>query len=554
MTDRRRPFWLEEALGDPCVDEGPTGFRWAMRLDELEEFPADAAARLDGLGVHRHYVPAAMGGELESFESLATLLRCVARRDLTLAIGHGKTLLATQPVFLGAEPALKEMVAARVLAGEPMALGLTERENGSDLLASRTLAATAERPCLVSGEKWLINNATRSTALCVLARTKPAGGPRGFSLFFVDKSEAEGTYTALPKIRTHGIRGADISGIRFESTPCSTPPIGGEGAALAITLKTFAVTRTLIPILAVGALDSALRIVLEFARNRSLYGGTVLQIRHARTVLARSIADLLGCEAMALAGARLLHHAPDQACFWSSVVKVHVPTTIERTLRDLAVIFGARHYLREGLAFGMFEKIKRDVDLLGLFDGSTIVNLSNIALHARPLARGEQDRVADAFSLLGPLPEFEPNRLTPMARSVWGAEVLASRAAQRLAGCAHADHLGPALESLGRRARSARDELSLRVPATAFDMSAALVRMAATYAGMAARALAANVFVDSRVGGTAVLRGADWLLLLLADAADDGTPTEAIDAAGERLLQFALAAMERNTAVSLLAD
>ena len=56
----------------------------------------------------------------------------------------------------------------------------------------------------VTGEKWLINNATRATAITVLGRTRPAGGPRGFSLLLLDE-EIDGTYELLPKIRTHKI-------------------------------------------------------------------------------------------------------------------------------------------------------------------------------------------------------------------------------------------------------------------------------------------------------------------------------------------------------------
>ena len=52
----------------------------------------------------------------------------------------------------------------------------------------------------LDGEKWLINNATRGQLMCVLARTDPAGGPRGFSLFLVDKRElADGSFRCLPK-------------------------------------------------------------------------------------------------------------------------------------------------------------------------------------------------------------------------------------------------------------------------------------------------------------------------------------------------------------------
>jgi hypothetical protein len=39
----------------------------------------------------------------------------------------------------------------------------------------------------LNGAKWLINNTTRADAICLLARTSPGGGARGYSLLFVDK-------------------------------------------------------------------------------------------------------------------------------------------------------------------------------------------------------------------------------------------------------------------------------------------------------------------------------------------------------------------------------
>jgi alkylation response protein AidB-like acyl-CoA dehydrogenase len=139
------PLWLDRALGDPAEGDGPATFRSAVELDEREEFPVEAASRLDALGVPRQYVPRSLGGELQQFERLACVLRAMARRDLTLAIGHGKTILGSQPAFLGGDAATSAQVAARVLSGEPLALALTERENGSDLLSSRVHALDGAR-------------------------------------------------------------------------------------------------------------------------------------------------------------------------------------------------------------------------------------------------------------------------------------------------------------------------------------------------------------------------------------------------------------------------
>ncbi len=551
---RRHPLWLDRALGDPVRAPGPLGFQTAVELDEREEFPSQAARLLDDLGVCRHFVPASRGGDLRSFEELAWIVRAMARRDVTLAVGHGKTCLGTQPIFLAGDETSQRGVAARVLAREPFSLGLTERENGSDLLATTTRADVASRT--VTGEKWLMSNATRARGITVLARTRPGGGPRGFSLLLLDKEELDGTYELLPKIRTHGIRGADISGIRLKSAPYRSEPIGGEGAGLSVLLKTFTITRTLIASVAIGAADSALRIVLDFAATRALYGGTVLQIPHARAVICDVLAEQLVCEAAALAGARVLHTAAEQATFWASVLKYHVPTTVDRAVRELATVLGARHYLREGHASGMFQKIQRDVALLGLFDGSTLVNLYNIAIHGPAIGRTpEGSSLGGAPELLAPLAEFEPRRLAIAARSVCGAEALAHDANARLAGRPGEGVLRPLLERLESDASRVRQQLCEATLRNPFDMTAELVELASRYARLATLALAASVYVHTSQPGNSLFDEGDWLVVAMArESPDCGVAPSILEACRERLLRFMLDAQQRSEPFSLLTD
>jgi alkylation response protein AidB-like acyl-CoA dehydrogenase len=557
----RHPLWLDRALGDPFADEGPLGFRASVALDEREEFPTRAAGILDDLGVCRHYVPVEHGGDLRSFEELALVLRTIARRDVTLAVGHGTTCLGTQPVFLAGDLALQRSVAACVLRREAFSLGLTEQDNGSDLLATATSADVASRA--VTGEKWLIGNATRGAGVTVLARTRSAGGPRGFSLFFVDKEESRGHWDLLPKVHTHGIRGADIGGLRFRAAPYRSEPVGGEGAALSVLLKTFAVTRTLIASVAVGACDSALRIVLDFAKSRKLYGGTVLQIPHARAVLCDSLAEHLSCEAASLAGARALHAAPEEATFWASVLKYHVPTAVERAIRELAIVLGARHYLREAHAFGMFQKIQRDVGVLGLFDGSTLVNLYNVAIHAPVIGRGAREDVplGGAPALLGALAGVVPGRLSIIARSVSGADALARDALSRLSGRGRANEavLRPLLEALESESLRVRRHLSADTLRNPFDMTPEIVELASRYARLAAKALAASVHAHAGPLRSPLLDAGDWLVVALArelpqaiESAGGTVSRRQVEACRERLLAFMLEAEQRREPLSLL--
>lgn len=416
---------LEQFLGDPGCQQHGFSFKKVVELDEQEIFPQFACQYLNQWGFHHYYIPVAYDGKLTSYETMLALMRVVARRDLTVAIGHGKTYLGSVCVWVGGTEAQKRALAGMIKEGAPIALGLTEKAHGSDLLASEVEATPASNGFLVSGEKWLINNATRGRALAVFARTERSGGARGFSMFLVDKAQLPpDAYTCLPKVKTHGIRGADISGLRFHAAFVPADAlIGPRGAGLELVLKGLQITRTMCASLSLGAADTALRATLHFARTRRLYGNTILAIPYTRSLLVDAFLDLLICDCVAIAAARALHVATAQMSLWSAVIKYFVPATVERIFQTLSVVLGARYYLRDAHWQGIFQKMLRDNALVSLFDGSTVVNLHVIALQLRHLASQRRKtssrhpadlapQLAALFTLATPLPEFPAAQLT----------------------------------------------------------------------------------------------------------------------------------------------
>lgn len=407
---------LEERLGDPFAPGNVFSFGNAVELDEREEYPERACQVLDELKVFDYYVPSQLGGQLKSFEEFIAVLRVIAQRDLTVAIAHGKTYLGAVATWVGGSGEQQRRLAEIIRSGAQVALALTERSHGSDLLASEVKAESVSGGYELSGEKWLINNATRGRALTVFAKTGNSADPRGFSLFFVEKND-HARYQTLPKIKTHGIRGADISGISFDRLLVPEHAvIGRAGAGLEIMLKAFQLTRTVITGLSLGAADTALRVTMDFALTRKLYGDSVFAIPHARRLLCDAFVDLLICECVSIAAARSIHVEPEQMSVRSAIGKFFVPVTVEKILKSLSVVMGARQYLRQEHCDGVFQKIYRDNGILSLFDGSTAVNLHAIGTQLGQLTRRVEhadlsDRLARIFSLTQPLPEFDPAAL-----------------------------------------------------------------------------------------------------------------------------------------------
>jgi acyl-CoA synthetase (AMP-forming)/AMP-acid ligase II/alkylation response protein AidB-like acyl-CoA dehydrogenase len=511
---------LERRLGDPQEEGQVFSYRSSGEADRAEEFPVAVWRELDALGLPRWFVPARHGGELRSAEELLQLIRVLARRDFTAALGHAKTFLGAVSVWVAGRPEQAAALARRVCEGAVVSLALTERSHGSDLLAGELRAERTARGWRLDGEKWLINNATRADLVCVLARTRPDGGSRGFSLFLVDKARlAPGTWRSLPRVPTHGVRGADISGIAFDGAELPADAlVGAEGEGLEVVLKGFQITRTLCSAMSLGMTDHALRIATGFARAHRLYGRPLAELPHAARTLAESYADLLAMEAASLVATRSVHTLTEEQSAVSAVVKYLVPTLGDEAIGALRGLLGARAMLVEDFADGAFQKLERDHRIVGIFDGSTAVNLNSLINQFPVLTRGyrkglaDRDGVAAAARLDGPPPELDHGRLTLYARSGSGVVQSLPEAVHRVKELAPPSVAERAVRLLAL-ADEVHEELAAHrhsaraVPETAF---ASAGRYALVYAGAASL----HLWLENHDGAVAegpLWRDAAWL-------------------------------------------
>jgi hypothetical protein len=409
------------------------------------------------------------------------------------------------------------------------------------VLATEVKAVKVEGGYRLSGEKWLVNNATRGAALTVFARTSEDGGPRGFSLFLVEKDALDPrSFEHLRRIKTLGVRGVDFSGISFsKSFVAEGSLIGAEGTALEQTLRAFQLTRAVIPALALGAADTALRSTLDFARARTLYGGQVCALPHARRSLVEAFLDILVGDCLTTACARAVHQTPEQMRLYSAVVKYYVPHTLEEAIERLGVVLGARHYLREGHWHGIFQKVLRDCKVLSIFHAGPLLNLTTVGVHLRDLARqraqataqtdadsGElESRLASVFDLRRPVAELDHASLSLYTRGrddfLNGLEAALEGLRRLRARAPSEDVLLPRLiaqvERVIARRRAADDEqreLEARL-GREYSRSPEMFEQAERYCVLEAAACCIHMWVHNRETLGEFFGRGEWLVLSL---------------------------------------
>ncbi len=118
---------LEKYLGNPKNSDNLFCFKNIVAWDEQEAYPEEATNLLENWGFHHYYIPSTYGGKLESYEEFLSLMRVISRRDLTVAIGHGKTYLGSVGIWVGDDETQKCKLAKIIKEGKQVSLALTEK-------------------------------------------------------------------------------------------------------------------------------------------------------------------------------------------------------------------------------------------------------------------------------------------------------------------------------------------------------------------------------------------------------------------------------------------
>jgi hypothetical protein len=291
----------EQRVGDPWT--GPLGYPATVEADERAEPLHDGLALLRELNLTAEFVRLEAGGRLSG---VIDVLRTVCRHEPGLAFGYGATRLAAALALTGHSELLKDGRVGYSGRGDVFCVdewpGALDVQAGS-LNGSRQALSVSDTDLLVTHT------------------------PVGEALV-----ETPEFAEAPPMV---GLRGAAPVWLTFKDRPFETLETTADTVA--------AVTRIVLPGMAVGILDTGLRATLRHVLQRRIYGGTVADIPSARAVLTEAYADLLLCDAM------VQQSSPEI-----------VPRLLLRAMNRLSTVLGAHFYVRNGHV-SVFQKLLRDL-------------------------------------------------------------------------------------------------------------------------------------------------------------------------------------------------
>jgi acyl-CoA dehydrogenase len=179
----------------------------------------------------------------------------------------------------------------RMVTGEMIgAIGMSEPGAGSDL---QGIATTARRDAggdyLLKGQKTFISNGHCADIIIVAAKTDPTAGGRGISLFLLETANAKG-FARGRFLQKLGQKASDTAELFFDDVRLPASALLGEveGRGFPQLMDRLVEERLMASIGAIGIIDKAIEITIDYVRERKAFGQRVLDFQNTRFKLAEA--------------------------------------------------------------------------------------------------------------------------------------------------------------------------------------------------------------------------------------------------------------------------
>jgi alkylation response protein AidB-like acyl-CoA dehydrogenase len=346
----------------------------AAHLDRDERFPEQIYARMAALGLFGITIPEADGGAGADALAYALIMEELARGYASVADQCGLVELVGTLLSEHGTTAQKERYLAPLLTAERRcAYALTEAGAGSDLAALKTTAERTGSGFRLSGEKTWIHNAPVADFAVVLARTDPAAGHRGMSVFLVDLgADRVVVGAAEPKM---GQRASKVGALRFDGVALPEGSLlGPEGRGFHIMMSVLDKGRVGIAALATGIAQAGLEAALDYAQTRRQFGRPIAEFQGLGWLLADMATDIQAARLLVRDAAGTLAEG-GRATREAAMAKRFASDVAVARTSDAVQVFGGSGYIR---GFEV-ERLYRDAKITQIYEGTNQIQRTIIA-------------------------------------------------------------------------------------------------------------------------------------------------------------------------------
>ena len=263
-----------------------------------------------------------------------------------------------------------------VIAGRKItAVGITEPGAGSDVAGIKT---TAKRVNDKAGDHWLLNgtkmfitNGVHADLYFIAAKTTDTR--HGMSMFIVEKGTPG--FTVGRALKKSGWLSSDTAELVLDNVRIPAANLlGEENKGFYAVMKNFQTERIALGAMAIGHCTQALKMTLDFVRERQAFGAPLFEKQTIRQRLAMLDAKVHAARAFMYECAWRVtqkHDVTQQV----SMLKALTGELVNEVVQTCQQFHGGMGYMRETA----IERLWRDARILAIGGGATEVMLDEVA-------------------------------------------------------------------------------------------------------------------------------------------------------------------------------
>ncbi|AHX13494.1 acyl-CoA dehydrogenase [Dyella jiangningensis] len=247
--------------------------------EAAEMFPARALFKKMGeLGFLGIAKPTAFGGlglDYSYAVAMAETLGHIHCAGVPMAIGVQTDMATPALARFGSDELRKQFLAPAIRGDAVACIGVSEQGAGSDVAAIKTWARKDGADYIINGSKMWITNSLQADWMCLLANTSDDAAHRNKSLIIVPM-DTKGVSVGK-KIRKLGMNASDTGLIYFDDVRVPQRyRIGDEGRGFTYQMLQFQEERMWAAASNLQMLTACIEATVEYARERKLFGASVL--------------------------------------------------------------------------------------------------------------------------------------------------------------------------------------------------------------------------------------------------------------------------------------